>query len=158
MGWTPPKNFYGGKTALYTELNTYLKGNLDYLKSRPFDTAATGNISTTSTSFVEATNTKRTLTTYGGNVLYWVCGQSWNAGVGAFNTFDLAVDGIRQGHGTYGTCIITTHSANFRDCLNLLLITTTQINAGTHECSLYWKTSVSGTANANLYTNAMEVR
>jgi hypothetical protein len=156
--WTPPKQLYAGNTMLYTYLNTYLRDNLLFLKSRPFDTAATGNINTTSTSFVEATNSNLSITTYGGNLLYWVTGASWNAGVGAFNTFDLAVDGIRQGHATFGACIITTATANFRDNLNLLLLSTTQIDAGTHNASLYWKTSVSGTANANLYVNIIEIR
>ena len=158
--WTHPQNWYGGNKTLYTQLNTYLRDNLLWLKSRPFDTAATGNISTTSTTFVEATNSNLSLTTYGGNLLYWVCGQSWHsgAGIGEFTTFDLAVDGIRQGHVTYGTCIITSHTANFRDCLTLNMITTTQIDAGTHNCSLYWKKTGVGTANANLYVNVLEIR
>jgi hypothetical protein len=156
--WTPPQNLFAGKKMLYTQLNTYLKGNLEFLRSRPFDTAATGNISTSSTSFVEATNSSLSITTYGGNLLYWVTGVSWNAGVGSFNTFDLAVDGVKQGHATFGVCIITTPTANFRDCLNLLMVTTTEIKAGTHSVSLFWKTSASGTANANLYVNVIEIR
>jgi hypothetical protein len=156
--WYTPKTFYAGTKPTYQEFNKYVRDNLLWLKTRPFDTAATGAISTSSTSFVEATNSSLSITTYGGNVLYWVTGQSWNAGVGSFNTYDLAIDGVRQGHATYGVTIITTSAANFRDCLNLFMISTTQIDPGTHAASLYWKTSVSGTANANLYVNVMEVR
>jgi hypothetical protein len=156
--WYPPKTYYAGKKPNYEDLNKYIRDNMLFLKTRPFDTAATGNISTSSTTFVEATNTSLTLTTYGGDILYWVTGQSWNAGVGAFNTYDLAVDGVRQGHTTFGTTIITTAAANYSDNLNLIMVTTNPIFAGTHAVSLFWKTSVSGTANANLYVNALEWR
>jgi hypothetical protein len=65
---------------------------------------------------------------------------------------------VRQGHTTFGTTIITTAAANYSDNLNLIMVTTNPIFAGTHAVSLFWKTSVSGTANANLYVNALEWR
>lgn len=156
--WTTPKTVFGGNMGEAAYLNTYLKGNLEWLKSRPFNSAATGNITTSSLSFVEATNSNLSLTTYGGDLLYWVCGANWNAGIGSFTLYDLAVDGVRQGHPTLGTAIITTSLANYVDNLNLMMISTTIINAGTHNCSLYWATSVSGTANANLRVYVMEIR
>src|SRR5690242_1792515 len=99
--WTNPQTIYGGVPSKYSYLNTYLCENLKWLKARPFNSVATGNISTSSTSFVEATNSNISLTTYGGNLLYWVCGAQYNSGAGAFNTYDLAVDGVRQGNATF---------------------------------------------------------
>lgn len=158
--WTAPKNVIGGESSDAAFWNTYLRDNMTWLKSRPFISGSTGTVTTTSTSFVEMTNSSISLTTTGGYIFFWAVGWSSNATGGAVNTFDLAIDGVRQTHATFGATLIQGLTANYGDCLSLMMTTGggvggSLLGAGAHTCAIHWKVSA-GTGSAALYMFALE--
>lgn len=68
--WTTPRTWSVSETLTATLFNQHIRDNLDWLKTPASASATlTSNISTTSTSFVDATGLSVTFTTRGGNVL-----------------------------------------------------------------------------------------
>lgn len=158
--WTSPLRVVGGQVATADYLNTYHRDNFTWLKSRPFVYGTTGAVSTTSSTFVTMTNSTISLTTVGGYILFWAIGYYYNS-VGGLGTFDLAIDGTRQGHAAYGTTLMQGLGSNYRDNLNLMMITGggpggSLLTAGSHNCSLQWYVN-SGTGNVDLELFAMEI-
>ncbi len=158
--WTAPKSWIGGEVAKAAKLNEQLRDNLTWLKSRPFVAGATGAVTTTSATFVTMTNSTVNLTTTGGYILFWATGYYFNS-AGGLGTFDLAIDGLRQGHATFGTTLLQGLLANYNDNLNIMMITGggaggSLLAAGAHTCSLQWYVN-SGTGNVDLKIFAMEL-
>ena len=143
MGWTAPPTFTFAQAITPSDLNTYLRDNLLWLKSRPWTSAAvTGT--TTSTSFAAAT-ASALLTSVGGNVIITFFGYHANTSASVQCAIDFAIDGIRQGDASNGLQLFHTHStANDRYSITAIFITTTPPSAGSHTYEVYRKTA-SGT-------------
>jgi hypothetical protein len=158
--WTKPRPVYGGELSTYAFWNTFCRDNFTWLKTRPFTKSATGIVNTTSTTFVEMTSSSVAITTTGGYLLFWAIGGQSNS-AGSLNTYDLAVDGIRQGHATFGTTLMQGLLSNYNDNLNLMMITGGGVGgsllaAGAHTCSIHWKVG-SGTGGASLQLFVVEI-
>ncbi len=140
--WTTPADWSTQERVLASKLNAQLRDNLKWLKSRPFaNVVMTATVNTTSTSFVELTESRITFTSAGGNIFMAACGIFSNSITGTINTFDLAIDGTRQGDATVGLTQITCPNNNYPDCLSLLYMTSSPPSADSHTYSIYWKVS-----------------
>lgn len=158
IDWTAPGTWTYQEFVLASKLNTHLRDNSAWLKNRPFaNTVMTTIATTTSTSFVELTESRATFTSYGGNVIIAVCGIFSNNTSGTTNTFDFAIDGTKQGDATVGLTQIYTPGTDYADCLSIVFFSTSAPSAGSHTYSMYWKVS-SGTGSTQLRLFALELR
>lgn len=156
--WTTPATWADQERVLASKINAQLIQNSLWLKSRPFASVVmTTIINTTSTSFVELTESRVTFTSTGGNVRITTCGIFSNNTAGTTNSFDLAIDGTRQGNATVGLTQIITPGAGYGDCLSMIVYTTTAPVAGSHTYSIYWKVSAN-TGSILTRLDAIEIR
>lgn len=160
MAWTTPKeNWVAGDAVTATLLNN-IGGNLATLKdpaTSSFVLNQGADLTTTSTSFVnaDATNLSLTITTTGGDVFV---GFHANFTTGGNTYLDVTVDGVRTA-GDDGIVAIqgAGSTAPGRPMSFVRLIT--GLSAGSHTFNLQWKTSTgtstmhagAGTANADLH-------
>lgn len=153
-----PETWATNEIVKAPKLNRHLRDDMQYLKTPPFTSyTLPAIISTTSTSFVEVTGATVTVTSSGGNMWIAACGESDNSATGNTNTFDLAIDGTRQGHATTGLTTIVACGIQYADNVNLIFFTTTPPSAGAHTYSVYWKVSA-GTGRTFLRLFAIEIR
>jgi hypothetical protein len=156
--WTTPAIPANGDLVLSSFINEQLIQNSEWLKSRPFaNVVMPAIITTTSTSFVELTESRITLTCTGGNVLIAACGICSNDTVASVTTYDIAVDGTRYGDTTVGLSQVTAPANAYPDCLSLVHFTSTPPSVGARVFSIYWKTSAS-TARILTRFFALEIR
>jgi hypothetical protein len=159
--WTVPKTITGGTRVTTDFMNTFLRDNFTFLKSPPTGSTSVSGVTTTSTSFVAMTGSSFSITTTGGYILFWSSGRVQDSTGGAVVTIDLSIDGIQQGHATFGTALLQGGTANYSDNMNCLMLTAggaggSLLAAGAHSCSLAWKVSA-GTGTANLLLYAWEI-
>jgi hypothetical protein len=140
--WSTPATRANNDIMTAAIINQQWIQNSLFLKNRPFaNVVMSAIVNTTSTSFTELTESRITITTQGGNILMGACGIFSNSTVGTVNSFDLAIDGTRQGDATVGLTQITTPSNGFADNLSVIFPTVVAPSTGAHVCSLYWKVS-----------------
>lgn len=101
-----------------------------------------GDVSTTSTSFVDLTDASITLTTTARPVLIGLTGSCQNSIQGQNVMFDLDIDGTRQG-GTNGLANLQADAANAQMTIGLTYLTAS-LSAGSHTFKIQWRIS-SGT-------------
>lgn len=154
--WTTPATWTDLQFVTAANLNTHLRDNLDWLKSRPLNQATMTLQTTTSLSFVEMATSSIALTSVGGNILIAANGTV-SLTVPGVMYFDLAIDGTRQGDATNGLAWITTPVANYNDNLGIVFMTASPPSATSHNYSIYWKVST-GTASSVSRVYAMEIR
>jgi hypothetical protein len=155
--WTAPKNWNVGELLIASDLNTHLRDNLEWLKSRPFNNVTIASTNTTSTSFVQMTGSSVSLSTVGGNVMIVFLGTVNNSGAGNTSSFDLAIDGTRQGDASFGLVTVHTPLANYNDMCCMVFMTSTPPSSGSHTYSIYWKASA-GTLTGSGRLFVMEIR
>jgi hypothetical protein len=158
MTWSePPKTWNDYDLVRAADVNTELVENMLFLKSPPFESVVLpAVITTTSTSFVEMTGSSITIQTQGGNLFIGVCGIADNNTIGATDTFDIAIDGVRQGNATTGLGSCRAAAATYADCMNMTMCTPTPPSVGSHTISAYWKVSA-GQANGLVRVFAIEI-
>jgi hypothetical protein len=155
--YTTPRDWSDFAIVRAPYLNTDVRDNMLFFKTPPFNSVMLPAIvQTTSTSFVEVTGCSISVTSTGGNMFIAACGVSSNSTLGATNTFDLAIDGVKQGHATTGLTSSRSVAANYADNTNVLFCTTTPPSAGAHTYSLHWRCS-SGTIDGMFRLFAIEV-
>lgn len=158
VAWTTPPDF-DGLTDLFTDaddFNTYLRDNLEYLFSRPFNSVNNTTRTTTSATFVEMTGSSISVTGFGGKMMVIVNGKISNSTAGTNNYLDIAIDGTRVGDATNGLTIVTAPNVSYPDCVSIVWFTNTPPAAGAHSYSVYWKTS-GGTLSGLVRVYAMEI-
>lgn len=143
MGWTAPPTFTYAQAMTVDILNTYLRDNLNWLKTRPWTSAAISG-TTTSAAFAAAT-ASASLTSVGGNVVIVFQGYHSNTSASVSCGIDFAIDGARQGDATNGLQLFHTHStATDNYPITTFFITSTPPSAASHTYEVYRKTA-SGT-------------
>jgi hypothetical protein len=155
--WTTPKNWNVGELLIASDLNTHLRDNLEWLKNRPFNSAAISVTNTTSASFVQMTGSTVSLTSMGGNIMMVFTGSVAGSATGNTGTLDLAIDGTRQGDVTTGLTVIVHPAASYNDICCMVFMTSTPPSAAAHNYSIYWKTSA-GTISGVGRLFVMEIR
>lgn len=137
MAWTDPKTWTAALVTV-NDLNTHIRDNLNWLKAPTSGRVTLANaISTTSTSFVDATGLTVTMTTSGGNVVVIFTAMANHSGGASQNPFfDLVVDGASQG----GTDGITAKSntATIGDNVSFVWVVT-GLSAASHTFKIQWK-------------------
>lgn len=101
--WTANRTWTTGELVTAAVLNTYVRDNLDWLKTptasnvAPFATTFT----TTSTTFTDVTSMTATITTNGGGVDVYTRFTSSNSGT-ADTAYDIVLDGVSESGTTHG--------------------------------------------------------
>jgi hypothetical protein len=151
--WTLPRTWATGEIVTAAQLNTHLRDNLDYLKLREdtplnhFTCTSSTAYTTTSSTFtdMDSAGLTGTLVTTGGPVLIGAA-MSWkSSGTSIDVCLDVAINGARIGHATYGVTMMQSVAANL-----LLPVAWSQVRAlaaGAYALKLQWRTS-SGTLSA----------
>jgi hypothetical protein len=149
--YTVARTWANGDIPDETMLNTHIRDNFDYLVARPItqehDSDNAADFTTTSTSFV-ATGIEETITIIAGAriLVYFWCLQN-NSGANS-NTYDIAVDGTKQGDATYGLFHDTGLSPQRgQPAISRIL---TGLSAGAHTIAIHWKVTA-GTASIYQY-------
>lgn len=143
MAWTTPKTWQNNVLITEDDLNTHVRDNLDYLKSR-VDNVTDSNlvnlgadVTTTSTVFVDVdASLEITITTTGGDVLLGWSASIETGGTSAY--FDIAVDGTRQAGDDGYIKVDGTQSIGF-------VVLLTGLSAGSHTFKLQWRARTSNT-------------
>ena len=159
--WTAPKTWATGELVTATDMNTYLRDELEFLKDPPTATYVLNegsDYSTTSTSFVDVdgTNLSLALTTAGGDVMIGFFGLFRSSSTFQVH-LDVAVDGARWG-GDDGIVAMRV-SSNVPDREAGFVVLMQGLSAGAHTFDLQWKVSGgtmtlyagAGTANADVH-------
>lgn len=156
MAWSTPETYTTGLLMTATKMNL-ISANLNALKAPPGDDVElTGDISTTSTSFVDLTGATVTFTSAGGNLFAMFTATVTGASA-AVITFRFALDGT----GTNNTLAVAAGDANPR-CATFFWRWTSGISAGSHTIKVQWKVStgtgtVSGATSASAFLYAGEL-
>jgi hypothetical protein len=103
------------------------------------------------------TGSSVSLSTVGGNVMIVFLGTVNNSGAGNTSSFDLAIDGTRQGDASFGLVTVHTPLANYNDMCCMVFMTSTPPSSGSHTYSIYWKASA-GTLTGSGRLFVMEIR
>lgn len=144
MAWTDPKTWTAALVTV-NDLNTHIRDNLNWLKAPTSGRVTLANaISTTSTSWADATGLSVTMTTNGGNVVVIFTGMATHSGgVTQHPYFDLDVDGASQG-GTDGI-VAKSNTGTVGDNVSFTWVVT-GLSAASHTFKIRWKvTSGTGT-------------
>ena len=155
--WSTPKNWNVGELLIANDFNAQLRDNMEWLKSRPFNTLTISSTTTTATSFAPVTGSSVSLSSVGGNMLIVFVGTVSNSSAGFITTLDLAIDGGRQGNSTTGLIAVQTPVANYTDGVCMAFLTSTPPSLGSHAYTVHWKVSA-GTATLFGQLFVMEVR
>ena len=143
MGWTAPPTFTYAQAMTTTIMNTYLRDNLLWLKTRPWTSLAVG-FGGSSSSF-EPVTTTTSLTTVGGDVVMFFSGRvSHGFAANVACAVDFGIDGARVGDATNGLQLFTTHgTTGLYHLATPLYITSsatgTTPTAGSHIYGMYIK-------------------
>ena len=150
MAWTTPKTWVS-EVLTSNDMNTYLSDNTQYLYDQLTAglaeytyTRATGNYSTTSTSYVDidSTNMTATLTTAGGDLLVNFTGSMYKSGSPSQN---IRVAVILDG--TIYQLLQYLDTGSFNVSFTRVF---DNISAGDHTLTMQWRLSTSGpTLNLN---------
>lgn len=148
--WTLPRTWATGEIVTAAQLNTHLRDNLEYLKQRDdtplnhFTCTSNTGYSTTASAYsdVDAAGLSGTLVTSGGPLLIGVAGAWKSSGTSIDMCLDVAINGVRIGHATYGVTFLQSVAANLY--LPVAWSTVRALAAGTYALKLQWRTS-SGT-------------
>lgn len=93
--WTANRTWTAGELITASLLNTYIRDNLDWIKTPIAQKVTTGFINSASATYVDVTNMTTTITTVGGGVdvlIRCTLGQSG----AATNVLQLMVDGVSE--------------------------------------------------------------
>lgn len=140
MAWTTPKTWTAALVTV-AELNAHVRDNLAWLKA-PTSGVATlaAQITTTSTSFTDATGLSVTMTTSGGNVMCLFTGCVSNSGANQ-TILTLDADGDAQG-ATDGLMTVTANAVSTSASFVYVI---TGLSAASHTFKIRWRVN-SGTA------------
>lgn len=150
MAWTTPKTWTTGELVTATDLNTHVRDNLSFLKTKVDAGSnrfkcyiATPYITTTSTSFVDMStgSLSGTLTTSGNPVLIGAS-SSWNGDTGTNLYLDVLVDSARLGPLDVG--LLTAYIPSGNQYYPFCLLTIRDFAAGNHNFKLQWRVSSGG--------------
>jgi hypothetical protein len=155
--WLAPKNWNVGELLIASDFNAQIRDNMEWLKSRPFNAVTIAPTNTTSTVFVQMTGSSASLTSVGGNMLIIFVGTVNNSGAGNVSSLDIAIDSTRQGDSSVGLVTVHTPANNYNDMCCMVFMTSTPPIAGSHNYSVYWKTSA-GTLSGSGRLFVMEIR
>lgn len=111
-----------------------------------------GNLTTSSTSFVDLTGATVTLTTGARRCLVLLQCYAFNSSSGNAEYYDVAVDGVLQG-GTEGLANVYQISGGADDHSVTLAYVTAALSAGAHTIKVQWKVS-GGTGTTRASSNA----
>lgn len=158
MAWTTPKT-WASEPLTSIDLNTYIRDNQNYLKSRIDSTAqqyirTSGNYTTTSSSLVDvdATNMALTITTSGKDVLVTLVGYISESNG---NQVDIAVD--VDGGTDVKTLVSVEGNAGENQNVSFGLIWS-GLSAGSHTFKLQWARDGGGTATMRAGSLLFDVR
>ncbi|MGQ9907850.1 MAG: hypothetical protein ACUVS2_03340 [Candidatus Flexifilum sp.] len=154
--WTPPATWNAGDIVTAAQLNTHLRDNLLFLKTRtetPFNAVSrviAANLSTTSTVFVDVNaGLYATLTTSGAPALITLSGTWKNSTAGAEIYMDIMIDGLRIGDPTYGIFMMQSHGDRYQ---SFSWSTIRPLGAAVHAFMPQWRVSA-GAASVILTTS-----
>ncbi len=137
MAWTSPRTWTTGELVTAAIMNTHVRDNLNALFSPPSDSSTlTTNISTTNTSFENATGLTATLTTAGDTVLIGFIGTLDHTVASATIELDIDIDATREG-GTDGIISVETEKESNAS----FTWRATGLSAAAHTFQLQWKTT-----------------
>jgi len=140
MPWTLPKTWAATEMITEALLNTHIRDNLNWLKAPPFaQVVLTAQITTTSTSWTDATGLSLNLTTTGGNLMVGFSGLVMSDASGRVVALTVDVDGVNQG-ATDGVLVVEAAVQS-----TAFVMVLENIDAGAHTIKIRWKTSA-GTA------------
>lgn len=137
MAWTDPKTWTAALVTV-NDLNTHIRDNLNWLKAPTSGQVTLANaITTTSTSWADATGLSVTMTTNGGNVLVLFTAMATHSGGTANNPyFNLEVDGAGIG-GTDGV-VAKSNTGTVPDNVSFTWVVT-GLSAASHTFKIRWK-------------------
>lgn len=155
--WTQPRTWATGEIVTAAQLNSHLRDNLEYLHLREetalnhFACSSASGYTTTSTSFtdVDAAALAGTITTTGSPLLIGVTGAWKSSGTSIDVCLDVAINGARIGHASYGVTFMQSVAANLY--LPVAWSQVRALSAGTYALKLQWRTS-SGTLTLASYS------
>lgn len=154
--WTAPATWNAGDIVTAAQLNTHLRDNLLFLKTRTetaFNSVSrviSANLSSTSTVFADLNaGLYCTLTTGGAPVLITLSGTWKNTTVGADTCMDIMIDGLRIGDPTYGIFMMQSHGDRYT---SFSWSTIRPLGAAVHAFMPQWRVST-GTASVILATS-----
>jgi hypothetical protein len=155
----PAANLTGALPALDGSSLTNLPSSTSPAFGRVVRTA--GNITTTSTSFVDVTGATVTLTTGAFPVAYGVVQNHFNSGASAQQYFNIMIDSTLQ-HGTSGL-FLRTHSSANNPSNGSFTGLSAALSAGSHTIKEQWRLSdgtstIEATSSKNHLFYAYEVR
>ena len=153
MAWSSPRTWTTGELVTAALMNTHIRDNLNALFSPPGTTASiTTDITTTSTSFEDATGLTITFTIAGDSVLLgFVAAISNSSGPTSLTTLTIDIDGTDEG-GTEG--IMQTESKGQANSPGDASFTwrKTGLSSASHTFKMEWK--VSGNTSTMHATNS----
>lgn len=153
MAWTSPKTWSVGEVLTASDMNTYVRDNLNALKAPPSDNYEANegaNYTTSSATFadVDGTNLSLSITTTGGDIMIGFVGTLLHtAGNKIFFTVDIGGTDVAADDGIAGC---TPANVVSDTSLSFVWLATSQA-AGAKTIKLQWKTPA---ATATLYAGA----
>lgn len=134
--WTANRTWTAGELVTASIMNTYVRDNLDWLKT-PLESGGitfAADFTTTSTTYVDVTGVTTTITTKGGGLdVFFRC--TWNATSGG--VMQLLVDGA-------STAVLGTGGTGGQPVIGTMYHHIAALSAGSHTIKVQAKT-VSGT-------------
>ena len=115
-------------------------------------TRSAGNVTTTSTTWVDVTGMTITITTGAHRVLLTFIGVAQNNTVGGITELDFTVDGTRQG-GSIGLMFVSTPVVNGNFNAGFTFVTDA-LSAGSHTFKVRWQVSNTSTGTLNADANS----
>ena len=153
MAWTTPETWTSPELANATKLNSDLKDNMNWLKTRPWATDTSATPSTASTSAVVISGLSVPLTVTGGACLFlFQTSVSVAVGAGVAMNFQYRVDGTQIG----STQTLYTDGAGLVHAVSLWHITATPPTAGARTFEMYWYVG-SSTMSASSNTTRLTI-
>lgn len=131
--WTAPRTWASAEVLTAVLFNQHLRDNLEWLKTPASASATlTSDISTSSTSFVDATGLSVTFTTRGGNVLA-LCALTVDAASAEVAGFRLDIDGS-------ATAVLAQQATNNAAHENVVIAWLfTSVSAASHTIKLQYR-------------------
>jgi hypothetical protein len=150
--WTAPRTWTVGEIVTAGQLNTHLRDNLEFLKTREdtplnsFTTTTTAAHATTSSTFVEVNAGVFTFTitcTGSAFIMLGVSGVWKCSTAGGEAILDVSIDGTRIGDASYGSTMMQASTANYVQPFAFTTVRT--ISAGTRTLRLHYRTNAGNT-------------
>ncbi len=165
MAWTTPKTWTVDEVVGASDMNTHMRDNLVALKAPPhFETAFASGVlalSTTATEFTAITGSlQAALTTYGGDVQFYMAGLYSRDAADRRVSFDVQVDSTGRYHASategWGRFTIEVSTATSGVTKIFGPVWITGLASGAHTFRPVWKTNA-GTAFLHATTAAAPI-